>query len=91
MEKLEYFDSVREFWNRQFCTFEICKKLVELGFNEICLNRSDSDPDVLAILWQQAIDWIREKYDIHISYALQAQVIAYVLFQRKVLNRKVKS
>ena len=66
MEKLEYFDSVREFWNRQFCTFEICKKLVELGFNEICLNRSDSDPDVLAILWQQAIDWIREKYDIHI-------------------------
>ena len=33
----------------------------------------------------------KEKYDIHISYALQAQVIAYVLFQRKVLNRKVKS
>lgn len=63
----------------QFCTYEIALKLKELGFNEECLASYFEWPipdrgtfelslrgTIHAPLWQQAIDWFREKYDLHI-------------------------
>lgn len=66
---------------KQFVTYEIALKLNKLGFNEECLgyfrNNTKSfhlgedtrvqKDSVLAPLWQQAIDWFREEYNIHIS------------------------
>lgn len=63
----------------QFCTYEIALKLKELGFNEECLASYFEWPipdrgtfelslrgTIHAPFWQQAIDWFREKYDLHI-------------------------
>jgi hypothetical protein len=76
----------------QFVTYEIAKKLKELGFNEPCFtcyskkNQSDKEcklfDDEISIhnwneysgqtysspLWQQAIDWLREKHDIIVCF-----------------------
>lgn len=69
---------------KQFVTYEIALKLKELGFDEECLGwfwgktpvleigRTTLDalinPAILAPLWQQAIDWLREKHSIFVSY-----------------------
>lgn len=65
---------------KQFVTYEIALKLKKLGFNEECfgfylpdktLNYNwDKNPELyvfatLAPLWQQAIDFFREKYKIN--------------------------
>ena len=67
---------------KQFVTYEIAKKLKELGFDEECFgyysyskklflgNGKDAYnyKDIIsAPLWQQAIDWIAEKYKIEIA------------------------
>lgn len=66
---------------KQFVTYEIALKLNKLGFNEECLgyfrNNTKSfhlgedtrvqKDSVLAPLWQQVVDWFREKHNIHIS------------------------
>lgn len=85
----------------QFVTYEIAKKLKELGFNEECLaaymkspkhlikeqgdfglrthgnpfgfdigsvfNDKLKDQNAATPLWQQAIDWLREKHKIEIA------------------------
>ena len=73
----------------QFVTYEIAKKLKELGFNEptfatFCpINEGEikegsllpfkgmflptGNSIILAPLWQQAIDWLREKHKIGIQ------------------------
>lgn len=79
----------------QFVSYEIAKKLKELGFNEECyeyyttngsrygfqyydFDRTNSTlddsykvskPDCTAPLWQQATQFLREKYGIHIVIA----------------------
>ena len=64
----------------QFVTYEIALKLKELGFDEKCFKvydelgfiQDEKEMDELnliklnAPLWQQVIDWFREKYNIHI-------------------------
>jgi len=72
----------------QFVTYEIAKRLKELGFNESCLGYFDKDSQefiwsvggtvnhedgdeleyncISAPLWQQAIDWLREKHNIEV-------------------------
>ena len=68
---------------KEFCTIEITKSLEELGFDEECLwywnIYNHKEPELLefidefsedylnAPLWQQAIDWFREKYKLHIN------------------------
>lgn len=69
---------------KQFATYEIAKRLKELGFNEPCLGLFDanktffikeitqSDSEIYfggysAPLWQQVIDWLREKKGWNIS------------------------
>lgn len=63
--------------NNQFVTYEIALKMKELGFDEECLgNYGEKSKDLFifpdsqlkrltikAPLWQQAIDWLREKYN----------------------------
>jgi len=77
---------------KQFCSYEICLKLKELGFNEECFgyyrkeedlmiylgtyNSNMNKPDMhgkycAAPLWQQAIDWFREKYNLWIDSPTQ--------------------
>ena len=61
----------------QFVTYEIALKLKELGFDEECfgwygsqgiLNQKyDLENTTLAPLWQQVIDWFREKYNTNIE------------------------
>lgn len=69
---------------KEFVTYEIALKLKELGFDEPCLasyyhagRHLDIDEYIkhgeytlLAPLWQQVIDWIREKHNIHIEIEL---------------------
>lgn len=71
----------------QFVTYEIAKRMKELGFNEPCftvfvssrvitflpssMNYCKNNNElpihtVSAPLWQQAIDWLREKYNVEI-------------------------
>lgn len=66
----------------QFVTYEIAKRLKELGFNEPCFgyfthsgkyiskeniqNDFFEDSQCAAPLWQQAIDWLRNKHTIDI-------------------------
>lgn len=67
-----------------FVTYEIAKKLKELGFDEPCLGLFDANKTFLikeitqydsetyfggysAPLWQQSIDWLREKKGWNIS------------------------
>jgi len=84
----------------QFVTYEIAKKLKELGFDEPCfgyyvgLGDNKDDPFKLveikcekgqfehladnvfpAPLWQQAIDWLFEKYKIAIMYCPQKEIM----------------
>lgn len=66
----------------QFVTYKIALKLKELGFDGICLGfynpyliinghefiKSNIHSDFcLAPLWQQAIDWFREEYEVFIN------------------------
>ena len=70
---------------KQFVTYEIAKKLKELGLNEPCISeftimKDDArlhlnnhfntnekiEPNLPAPLWQQVIDWLIEKFDLHI-------------------------
>jgi len=64
---------------KEFVTYEIAKEIKELGFdcpvfatfdykNEIKLREDfiKTTEKLKAPLWQQVIDWLREKYDIHI-------------------------
>ena len=66
----------------QFVTYEIALKLKELGFDEECCAlyrhehlfntlgfekiNSDKQSVIAAPLWQQAIDWFRERYNLHL-------------------------
>jgi hypothetical protein len=66
----------------QFVTYEIAKKLKELGFNEECLGffyptgtfmllaprKNEETTCLKAPLWQQAIDWLREKYKFNVCF-----------------------
>jgi len=65
----------------EFVTYEIALKLKELGFNEECLGiylnkefrfahfsrQVSAEIGQSAPLWQQVIDWFREKYKISIA------------------------
>lgn len=64
----------------QFVTYDIALKLIELGFNEECLGfyhgrtfneerfkRYLYENTISAPLWQQAIDWFRKSWKIHIE------------------------
>lgn len=69
--------------DKQFCNYEISKKLKELWFNEPCFGYfaplkteltiwynpeiSNDGEFILAPLWQQVIDWLREKHRFHIQ------------------------
>ena len=71
---------------KQFCTIEITKSLEELGFDEECLwywnIYNHKEPELLefidefsedylnAPLWQQAIDWFREKHHLYIQVVI---------------------
>ena len=65
--------------NKQFVTYEIAIQLKELGFNEPCFGGFDerdelqyhhiSSKDLKAPLWQQAIDFYEEKYNLMIEIA----------------------
>lgn len=66
----------------QFVTYEIALKLKELGFDEECLgiylnkefriahfkHQIEANIGVSAPLWQQAQDFLREKYNLHIEF-----------------------
>lgn len=70
---------------KEFVTYEIAKKLRDIGFNEKCLGHysnngglftlhfgtcsssTQTEFEILAPVWMQAIDFFREKYDIHVS------------------------
>lgn len=68
----------------QFVSYNIALALKELGFDEECFGWSFVDSKTLHIeyisnqaepymvrpLWQQAIDWFREKYDINIEFTM---------------------
>lgn len=64
----------------QFVSYEIALKLKEIGFDEPVFatfnyeNKPKLREDFIKVssklkapLWQQVIDWFREKYDIHIT------------------------
>ena len=68
--------------NEQFVTYEIASQLEELGFRltrEESFGRFTmkgelvqmpflvAERTIVAPLWQQVIDWLREKYDLHID------------------------
>lgn len=63
----------------QFVTYEIALKLKELGFDEPCLayfedkelmhgmlNNLGKRRYLVSPLWQQVIDWFRERYNLHL-------------------------
>lgn len=68
--------------NKQFVTYEIAILLKELGFDEevlrwydhqrkdktmyVSILKKDMDKHIPAPLWQQAIDWFREKHKLQI-------------------------
>lgn len=65
----------------QFCTYEISLKLKKLGFNEECFGFFESKTSVIypfmnhneknaisAPLWQQCLDWLREKYGLYVYF-----------------------
>jgi hypothetical protein len=79
----------------QFVTYEIARKLKELGFKEGCFMRFDDEkgeilritsklespmynydddirafPRYCAPLWQQTIDWLREKHGIELIWTV---------------------
>lgn len=64
---------------KQFVTYEIAKKLEEIGFNYNVIATYDNEEkltlfdyeirasnQLIAPLWQQAIDWLREEHDIKV-------------------------
>ena len=65
----------------QFATYEIALAMKELGLHEPCFGYYRNDNkfiylgedtrvqknSILAPLWQQCIDWFREKYNLHIG------------------------
>ena len=66
----------------QFVTYEIALVLKELGFNEECFGYFKTDKNlhefygsseqvidcnIQAPLWQQVIDWLREKHNIYLT------------------------
>ena len=68
---------------KQFVTYEIALKLKKLDFNDKCFGLykngvfyrdyetfqwNDFSNCIKVPLWQQVIDWFREKHDIHISF-----------------------
>lgn len=66
--------------NKQFVTYEIALKLKELGFDEECLGYYTDGHLILSVrqpyyphkvtkapLWQQVIDWLREKYNLYVN------------------------
>jgi hypothetical protein len=91
----------------QFVTYEIAKKLKELGFNEPCFtcyskkNQSDKEcklfDDEISIhnwneysgqtysspLWQQAIDWLKEKHSIKIIESPKFGWNIYLLYDNE--------
>lgn len=71
--------------NDQFVTYEIAKRLKELGFNDNCIGwftengllkiydyQIKVSSYTKAPLWQQAIDWLRTKHKIDVSYHPEA-------------------
>lgn len=66
---------------KQFVTYEIAFAMKELGFDEECFGyyRNDNKffyfgedsrvqkDSILSPLWQQCIDWFREKHSVHIE------------------------
>lgn len=63
---------------KNFVTFEIARAMKELGFDEECLGRYEQYELVIALsnsvgrkkfiqapLWQDVIDWFREKHNLH--------------------------
>lgn len=76
----------------QFVTYEIAKKLKELGFNEMCLGRYTLSQDLQypqswknsqvmgasAPLWQQAIDWLLKEYSIELAPDIKADEFDWV-------------
>lgn len=87
--------------NEQFVTYEIAKKLKDLGFNEPCFKYYDEEIKktedflletrwgyeiksnyVFAPLWQQAIDWLREKHGLCIE--VEVNIDSFDSFIRKI-------
>jgi len=76
-------DTNGNYIQNQFCSYEIALKLKELGFEERCLGLVCDDGSIiihqankhdqfynqtcLAPLWQQVIDWFREKHKYSVS------------------------
>jgi hypothetical protein len=74
---------MNEFLREQFVTKEVAQQLRDVGYSEDCfgyyqnaeliinaLSNYELDKHNLGIsapLWQQVIDWLREKHDLHIE------------------------
>jgi len=88
---------------KQFVTFDIAKKLKELGFNEKCFawnngimfiyheykNEDLGTHACTRPLWQQVIDWFREEHNYNITYNILGKD-GYYIFKGGEFQAKFK-
>lgn len=77
----------------QFVTYELAKKIIKLGFNESCLGAYEDTKECLwfhtggaypitatkTALWQQAIDFLRIKYNISVEPSVWVNTTTWVV------------